>query len=568
MRIVFFATGPVTEAAREVARLLRSRPLDSLSVVAPGVAAEVLRAATGARVLAYHSASLPVLLMKLWAYLGLARAEVICLSCGSGWRFLKLAAYALRGRVVFVRPGQGSAPLGLGAFLWISISRLWARENGVLLVGSAGPETLLRIEEDLRRRRPGSAIHLLHSFSLGEFARTALHWRRFRYLSVPWTAEGHNALKLAALLLPCGRREIYNQHGDSYSVRRVGVLAHHVFKDRPQPQRFVVVGSAPGARLARVVANLRRRCPRAPVYGLLRSAQTAEAGALFDAAFGWHELGKLRRRLMGSRRSTYVVIPCTREGHNLLKLAGWLLPLGFHQFYNENDDFYPAREVRTLAAHLWRRLWELPPGVTVLGSASGYYLKGIVQDLRRRRPDEPIHALLPPRLEGPAGALFDSVTMMRTSAPSTWWTLLRRAFGTKRTGWYVIPCTNEGFYGLKLLCWLLPLGRREIYNENCDSYTLRSVGMLARHAAWRLHHRLFYQALTERRDRPWPLHVIHLLLYPARLLAGAALLAEVRLRAAWQSRPAEVAPQPEPRRGELPGSSEPQTQELFDTAKR
>ena len=189
---------------------------------------------------------------------------------------------------------------------------------------------------------------------------------------------------------------------------------------------------------------------------------------------------------------------------------------------------------------LWHDLLAIPPGVTVIGSASGYYLRAIVADLRRKNPGAPVYGLLPERLVAPAGPLFDAVIPIRPLA------ILRHAFGKNRTGWCAIPCTNEGYNRYKLLLWLLPLGHRKIYNENGDGYQVRNLRMLGAHGFWRLKHRLFYQAFTERRGRPWPVLAMHLLLYPFRLVAGAGLLLFVRLRA--KSRPATIPTRTDPDR--------------------
>lgn len=583
MKAVLFATGTVSHAASEAEKLSRRYPAGSVRLVAPAPLAAELAAVTALQILPYRAASLPALLLRLWLFLGFARAEIICLSGDHCWRLLKLSACLLRWRVAFARPGQEAARLGLGAFLWISISRLWARENRVLLVGSAGPQTLARIREDLARRRPGAEIEVLESLGPAKFARLSLHWRRYRYLSIPWTREGHNLRKLGAWLLPCGRREIYNEHGDSFSVRLLGVLLLHIWRRFTDPPKAILlVGSAGPQTLARVENDLRRRYPEAPLYILPK--------------LGFREFCRV-----AFWRFRLVSIPWTREGHNLRKLAALLFLSGRRDVYNEHGDFYSFRRVDVLLVHLWRRFtdslrragvlllrighrftdsvrnaivllrraWrrslDLPPGVTVLGSASGYYLKDIVADLRRRHPGERVHGVLPPRLAVRAGSLFDSVTVLQPLAPATWTALLRRTFGPERTGGYVIPCTNEGFYALKLLGWLLPLGRREIYNENHDGYALRSGSTLIRHFQWRLHHRLFYQALSERHGRPHYLHLVHLLLYPLRLLSGASLLMAVRLRAAWYRRTA-AAPAPQPERPLVPAPSQPR--EVFDTAER
>ncbi len=165
----------------------------------------------------------------------------------------------------------------------------------------------------------------------------------------------------------------------------------------------------------------------------------------------------------------------------------------------------------------------------------------------------------------PAGALFDSFTVLRFGSLRTWTELARRAFGHDRTGWYVIPFTNEGFYAMKILGALLPMGRREIYNENHDGFLLRSPRMLFRHLHWRIYHRLFYQALTERGGRSLAVHIFHLLAYPVRLLRGALLLSAVRIRSLWQG-PATV---PEPRTAKIPAlAARARTEEVFDAAER
>jgi hypothetical protein len=469
MKAVLFATGPSDQAAAEANALRQRLGPDAVRVIAaPGEKAAFLHAASilppGLPVGLPPAGDVPVLeagplvVFKIWMAIGLSSTEVFCLSHqqaqGKAYRFLKLMAYAVRGRVVFVRP-DGRAPLGLWAFLSVTLSRLWARDNGALLVGSASPVTLRRLEADLRQRRPGSAIHVLENPSPLDFLRVAWNWRHYCYLSIPWTGEGHNVLKFFAWLLPCGRREIYNEAGDSFSVRLAGTLLAHI-----------------GRRLRdRVVA----------VWNGVRYAC-------------WWTGDKLLAVWNGLRYA------CWWTGDTLL--AGW---------YD---------------------LLAIPPGVTVMGSASGYYLRAIVDDLRRKNPGAPIYGVLPAWLVAPAGPLFDTVIPMRPLA------ILRHAFGKTRTGWCAIPCTNEGYNRYKFLACVLPLGHRKIYNENGDSYPVRNLRTLAAHGFWRLKHRLFYQAFTERRGRPWAVLAMHLLLYPFRLVAGAGLLLLVRMRA--RRRPAII----------------------------
>ena len=435
MKAVLFATGPLDVAAAEAAALHARLGSDAVRVVAGRGEAAELRRQCGQTVVEEAGLSL---IPQLWLSLGSSPAEVLCLSYGRSHRFLKLLAYLVRGRVVFLRP-EGRAPLGLLAFLWVTLSRLWLRDRGALLVGSASPATLQRLEEDLQMRRPGTVVQVLRNPSPFAYLRVVYHWRDYCYLSVPWTDEGHNLLKVFGLLLPCGRREIYNEAGDSFSVRLVGTLFAHI-------QR------------------------------------------------------RTREKLVNT----------------------W------------NGVRYVSRWIHDQVLTAWYKMLALPPGVTVIGSASGYYLKDIVAALRRKLPGEPVYGVLPAHLVAPAGHLFDGVIPWSPLA------IVRHALGPNRTGWSAIPCTNEGYNRYKIAGFLLPLGRREIYNENGDGYPVRVWRTLVTHGFWRLRHRLFYQGLTQRRGRSLPVLAMHLLLYPFRLTAGAFVLASVRLRA--KLRPVDVAP--------------------------
>ncbi len=177
------------------------------------------------------------------------------------------------------------------------------------------------------------------------------------------------------------------------------------------------------------------------------------------------------------------------------------------------------------ALSTWYASIALPPGITVIGSASGYYMKDIVMDLRRKHPGQLLYGLLPEHLIAPAGVLFDH------AIPLSAGNLIRHMFGPNRTGYLAIPCTNEGYNRYKLMAAFLPLGRRLIYNENGDGYPLRRWKTVIEHGFWRLRHRLFYQAFTQRRGRSLPVLWMHLLLYPFRLLAGAVVIAGIRLQA-------------------------------------
>jgi len=328
-----------------------------------------------------------------------------------------------------------------------------------------------------------------------------------------------------------------------------------------------LVGTAGREQLEQILADLRRRYPGTAIHALL----PARADGLPADSLAPLSARALLEACRRQPRFVVRVIACTGDGYRALKLLAWCLPLGCREIYNENGDFCSAREVHVLLRHVWWRisstldaipgqlgwrlrlaLWRLrvwltsrPERVTVLGSASGLYLKKIVADLRRRHPGAPIHALLPARRVGPAGRLFDSYTVLRPLANAFWRDLFSLSLGGRRSGYLVIPCTDEGCAGLKLVGFWLPLGLREIYNENGDACRVRDLRMMARHCLWRLGHSIFYQALVERRGRPWPLHVVHLLLYPWRLAAGAALLAAVRVRVGLRGR---LAPSARPAR--------------------
>lgn len=479
MKAVLFATGPVDAAVAEAHALKARLGADAVTVVGAPADVAALQAQVGGEVFAARLSLIP----RLRALLGSGPAEVVCLSNGpSGHRFMKLMAYALRGRVIFVRP-EARAPLSLSAFCWFTLSRLWARGNGALLVGCAAPETLERLAADLRLRRPGATVEVLSNPGLVDFARVVQQWRRYYYMSIPWTGEGHNILKVAAWLLPCGSREIYNEAGDSFSVRRLGVLVAHIGRRIREQRARLGAGIGTGLRYARW-----------------------RVGDAFRSA--WNGLG-YAAWWIGDR---------SRTAWNGLRYGVWWI-----------GD-------RALSS--WYAMLSVPRGITVVGSASGYYMKGIVADLRMKHPGEELYGILPDRLVGPASPLFDHVIPMRAAA------ILRHAFGKSRTGYVAIPCTNEGYNRYKVLGGLLPLGRRLIYNENGDGYPVRRVSMMVEHCFWRLRHRLFYQAFTERRGRSWLTLAMHLLLYPARLVAGAFVIAGIRLRAS--------SPRPEPEPQQLP----------------
>ena len=362
-----------------------------------------------------------------------------------------------------------------------------------------------------------------------------------RQVRVVCLAAGHSStLKLLAFMLR-GRVTFTLPAGEavSLSLPRFLWLSWKTFGRRPGD--ICLLGTAGGVLLERILADLRKRYPGRAIHALL---PTQLNGLPADSAAGL-TASALLQACRRQPRFAILVITCTGNGLWALKLLAWCLPLGYREIYNENNDFCSARDVHVLLRHIWWRLYawlmRRPNRVTVVGSASGLYLKTIVADLRRRYPGAPLHGLLPAHLVGPAAHLFDSYSALRVFSPGFWGDLLSLSLGRKRSGHLVIPCTDEGYTPIKVLGFWLPLGLREIYNENGDAYLARCLRILWRHFCWRLEHRIFYQALTVRRGRPWLLHLLHLLAYPLRLAAGAALLVWVL----WRSRRAP-APQAAP----------------------
>ena len=183
--------------------------------------------------------------------------------------------------------------------------------------------------------------------------------------------------------------------------------------------------------------------------------------------------------------------------------------------------------------------------IGVIGSASGFYLEKIIPVLRKRYPGAPLHGLLLPQGAASAAHLFDSVQFLEPG----WAGALRQGFRLLRSRKtyqrWVVPCTNEPYRSLKLLAFVWPLSRRQIYNELGDGFPVRKVSTLWWHFRWRLRDRLVYQIVAGTAGKSAPLRIAHLLLYGVRLLSAAPVLAMARLRAlrrgARRTQPAQVA---------------------------
>jgi hypothetical protein len=179
----------------------------------------------------------------------------------------------------------------------------------------------------------------------------------------------------------------------------------------------------------------------------------------------------------------------------------------------------------------------LPVGV--IGSASGFYLVKIVKVLRARYPGAPLHGVLLPSGVASGAPLFDVVHVVKPG----WLSALGEAFRVARSRRayqrWIIPCTDEPYLFLKLLAFLWPLTRRQIYNELGDGFAVRDVRTLWAHFRWRLRGHLSFQIVAGTAGKSVALRVVHLFLYALRLLGGAALLSVARLRAVrnrWPSR--------------------------------
>ncbi|OFW15287.1 MAG: hypothetical protein A3H27_07485 [Acidobacteria bacterium RIFCSPLOWO2_02_FULL_59_13] len=371
----------------------------------------------------------------------------------------------------------------------------------------------------------------------------------------------HRLLKLLALLLR-GRISFPNDDGTQTRLNLFQLCRTRFRQLIAAEGPIGVVGSASAPVLANVVAAVRQRYPGVPLHALLPAPLAGTSAELFDSVEPLASpLGLAYLRLLphcfGKRRFRRLIVLWTHQGHLALKCVAWWLPLWRVEVYNEQADAFSGRNVRLLLRHwLWRsrqyrekkrqyrqqkrqyrqrRLQQrqiyfqsLP--VVVVGSASGFYLKKIVPRLRARFPDAKLHGLLPASLEGPAGNLFDSVTILRPGLPG----LLRQACwllgGRARIQATVVPCANEHYGRVRLLAFALPFPRRLIYNEQGDGFAVRDLRNLAHHVHWRLRDQLWFQVIDGAAGKSI-FRLFHLALYAMRLAAGLPLLGQFR----WKS---------------------------------
>ena len=355
---------------------------------------------------------------------------------------------------------------------------------------------------------------------------------------IVFSPPGHSRwLKLLALGLR-GRVSFSAGEGNCIPFSLAGVLRAGWRQRFAAHGPICLIGSASASSVEKILADVRRRYPEAPVHGVLPASIAESVGGLDSLEtvqhWGLRTYARIAPRCFGRERFRRIILPWTHEKAELGRL-GWWLPLWRVEVYNENLDAFPGRNPVLLLRHwIWRRSLRrkqhrstLPIGV--LGSASSFYLEQILRVLRANHSEAKIHGLLPESLAGPAARLFDSTEVLHGGFSAQWlsaWRFIRR----KEYQCWVIPCTNEPYARMKLLAFLLPLSPRLIYNELADGFAARELRTFYGHYLWRLRDRLPCQIVAGAAGRNWIARLGHLVLYSGRLLAGAGVLWQVRLR--------------------------------------
>ena len=377
---------------------------------------------------------------------------------------------------------------------------------------------------------------------------------------IVFSPPGHSrGLKLLALALR-GRVSFSAGEGNCVPFSLVGVLRAGWRQRFAAHGPICLIGSASAGSLQKILAEVRGRYPEAPVHGVLpvslaESDSPLESNHPLDRISGLDSLDvvqrsglrvytRMLRRCFGRERFRRIILLWTDEKAEL-RWLGWWLPLWRVEVYNEHLDAFPGRNPGRLLSHwLWRKRLRrkqyrraLPVGV--IGSASSFYLEKILRVLRAKHPEAEIHGLLPESLAVPATRLFDSTEVLHEGFFAQWlsaWRFIRRR---KEYQCWVIPCTNEPYSRMKLLAFLLPLSPRLIYNELADGFAAHRLRTLYDHSLWRLRDRLPYQIVTGAAGRNWITRLGHLVLYSGRLLAGAGVLWQARLRSGRISKKAK-----------------------------
>ena len=280
-RVVYFATGTAAEVAADFRQLRLDGEGSRLRVVAPAEFAARLPQmvpVSAQEVIAYHFYRAPLIWIQLAGFLGFSSpVEVLCLTSPQRFRFLKLLALTLRGRVIFSPISGDRFPLGFLDLAGIWVRQRWdARECArkhlpVGVVGSASGYYLGKILPILRSRYPGAPVHgLLLStatastaalFDSVQVLRPGIWnilrqgWRLWRARKtyqrwiLPCTNEPYPFLKFIAFLWPLSRRQIYNELADGFAVRNVQVFCGHLRWRLRDRMSFQIIGATAGRSL-------------------------------------------------------------------------------------------------------------------------------------------------------------------------------------------------------------------------------------------------------------------------------------------------------------------------------
>ena len=337
---------------------------------------EQLAALDRRQVLAYSPFSALLLWLRLWFFLVRSQEpEIVCFRSPGRFRFLKLLAWSLPGKLVF-SDGKG-ARLSCSRFHFLRAAL--AAKGAICVAGSASPERLRAIVSSVRDRYPDARLHGVGCSSPELFdtcepappslsayfrlLRRSAGRQRFRAVVLPCTGEKYSALKALAWALPVRRVEIYNENLDVFSGRNpLALVRHWLWRRRQTRDRrrralpIGVIGSASAFFLETIVEDARARCPGAAVHGLLQESLAEAASGLFDRTtiLGRGGFWQLLRAARG--RYQCWIVPCTDEPYARMKLLAFALPFRHRRIYNEQADAFAVRDLRTLRGHIFWRL--------------------------------------------------------------------------------------------------------------------------------------------------------------------------------------------------------------------
>jgi hypothetical protein len=406
------------------------------------------------------------------------------------------------------------------------------------------PAAMARKLEQLASLRPGQLLAYNPSSAL-------LLWLRlWMFLGLSGEAEiiclqsphRFRSLKLLAFSLR-GRLRFSDGKESLPSCSRFRLLALSLGRVVAGNGPVCVVASASPDCMRTIFAGVRQRYPGARLHGLALASLDGDVLGMFDSCDRLDRPSlsayfRLLPRCFGKGRFQAVVLPGTNEEDSGLRWLAWWLPVWRVEIYNENGDAFSGRNLFLLVCHAWWRMRQqstrrreqrerrrrlLPVGV--VGSASGYYLKRIIPVVRASYPEAArLHALLPAELEGPTAGLFDSTTILKPGFGKALWQAWRVSRGGQPFQCWIVPCTNEPCRRMKLLAFLAPLARRQIYNDLGDGFGVRNMRTFYRHLAWRMRDHLSFQIVAATPGKNPALRLMHLLLYAFRLASAAPLL--------------------------------------------